>query len=746
MNFKKWTMLTALVVAQVAAVAPVGAEAASTVQSTDSVSGQQAPANVTGSGVQNSLGGQESTGAQNDTVTPDNTGVSNDPLSGLPSNTTNGTDSNLNGSNVSNDVYGGDGTITNPGGSPTSMNANQLILYLNSAKMEQNGQVYTATQPMTVKNGVSYVAIRSLVSRVGLQFSYDTAMKETVITQGTNVLRFKTDSKIYTVNGEARQMKGPAFQQKNVFMVPLTSITQALNIPYTVNNTTKQVVLDLNQKPKASFSIQQKDIYAGETQVTYLTKESSPTGLPIVNQRWEGKQDVFQEPGTYVVTYSVLDSAGNWSDPYSVTITVRPSNQPPVALFTTDKKEYKMGEKITITDLSTDDENAITKRDWVNKKLAFFQPGDVIITLTVTDKHGATGTRSETIKITNDLLYNEDDFNKIFTPYGDKYSVDGSQIPSMATIPVTSTSSPRLLIRANSPERVFQDGIVYQEMGSGSTRLLVHHVNETGRDVKMYVIATNNNITAANLNVENSGFAGPSEFATAAGKVSVQKYFQSMQDGSKRSSTVLNPGESRIILQDLNEKIMKPKQVISLLSDLYTDQPIQYTVIMVDANADPMAVLPTLAKLPKDGIHNRGTYANSDISLEYTELVGKTAQRIVLGDNKTDPNLIGTDGLDGSSASNAGNFGVVYKIKLDHVAPYSLIAFNPRGGEFAGYAMVNNQVVGIPTNGSVQAPNEMGVLYRTGHIEESVEMYFTAAAGSNLPVSVIVMPLPAIKN
>jgi hypothetical protein len=60
--------------------------------------------------------------------------------------------------------------------------------------------------------------------------------------------------------------------------------------------------------------------------------------------------------------------------------------------------------------------------------------------------------------------------------------------------------------------------------------------------------------------------------------------------------------------------------------------------------------------------------------------------------------------------------------------------------------MVNNQVVGIPTNGAVWAPNEMSVLYRTGHIEESVEMYFTAAAGSNLPVSVVVMPLPAIKN
>lgn len=124
--------------------------------------------------------------------------------------------------------------------------------------MEQDGKTYLAGQPMAVKNGVSYVAIRALVDRVGYGVKYDNKTKETIIISGEDELRFKTNSKEYTVNGETRTMKGPAYQQKNTFMVPLTSITQALNITYKVNQSAKTVVLNLNTKPVASFTIAQR--------------------------------------------------------------------------------------------------------------------------------------------------------------------------------------------------------------------------------------------------------------------------------------------------------------------------------------------------------------------------------------------------------------------------------------------------------------------------------------------------------
>lgn len=89
-------------------------------------------------------------------------------------------------------------------------------------------------------------------------------------------LRFKTNSKIYTVNGVSRTMKGAAYQQKNTFMVPLTSITQALDITYKVNQSAKTVVLNLSTKPVASFTVQ-KEVFAGD-QVTYTTRSRLSQG------------------------------------------------------------------------------------------------------------------------------------------------------------------------------------------------------------------------------------------------------------------------------------------------------------------------------------------------------------------------------------------------------------------------------------------------------------------------------------
>ncbi|MFD1905444.1 copper amine oxidase N-terminal domain-containing protein [Paenibacillus rhizoplanae] len=99
---------------------------------------------------------------------------------------------------------------------------------MNSNKMFRNGTPYTANQPMAVKNGVSYVSIRAMVEMVGVAFTYDAKTKEVIVTKGTSIMRFKTDSKIYTVDGTKVTMKGPAYQFKGTFMIPLTSITSAL--------------------------------------------------------------------------------------------------------------------------------------------------------------------------------------------------------------------------------------------------------------------------------------------------------------------------------------------------------------------------------------------------------------------------------------------------------------------------------------------------------------------------------------
>lgn len=642
----------------------------------------------------------------------------------------------------------GSGSGSDGGGSsqPPVNNERGLILMMNSAKMYHNGQLYTAAQPMAVKNGVSYVAIRSLVNRVGLKISYDSRTKETVIIRGSDELRFKTNSKIYTVNGVKKTMKGPAYQYKNTFMVPLTSITQALNISYKVDQPNKRIILNVSTKPIAGFTVANKEIFAGQTNVTYRTSGYSPAGLPIVNERWEGRQEMFQNPGWYTVRYYVQDSSGQWSDPYTQTLEVLKPNEPPTAMFVTDRDEYKMGEIITYTDQSTDDENAIIKREWDNNAKAFFTPGPVTVRLTVTDKHGASSYHEKTIVITGETLYTREEFDMLYTEAGETYRFDGSTVPGLPLVNYTRTSEPRTLIRSNSPETVYREGIVYRETSAGATRFMLHHRNSTGRKVKMYVVATNPHATAASLTTEYVGMGGPSIYPNVTGRVSVENYYESLQSTNAYKTVWIQPGASRVILTELSAVSLLDQQVVSLYADVYSNSQLRYDIILLEEGKDPVHKLPFLQLQASDGIHNRGTYHDSTRIIESEELLGTSPTRLAIGDKTSDPNLTGYDGITGYETSNAGNFGVLYQIKLNRVAPRTLIAFNPRGGKYTGSIMVNGNIVGAPNTGGVYPPNDASVLYRTGDYEQSVEIWFTAAPGSSLPVNLLIMPLPAHKQ
>lgn len=624
--------------------------------------------------------------------------------------------------------------------------ANQLILMMNSNKMYMNGKEYLANQPMAVKKGVSYVSIRAMVDMVKVKYTYDYKTKEVIVTKGDSVMRFKTDSKIYTVNGSKETMKGPAYQFKGTFMIPLTSITKALSLKYSVDNVGKRVILELNTKPTASFTVQPTEIYAGVTPVTFVTKYSSPNGSPIAQEVWnENKKDMYDQPGYYTITYSVQDASGLWSDPYTATIQVLQPNQPPVANFSTDKDEYKMGEPVTLNDLSTDPEGEELTVEWTNRALAYFNPGPVSLQLKVTDKHGLSSTFEKTINITNEQLYTQDEVAKLFTVPGDIISMDGGMIPGLPNLAYNLSSEPYTLIRSNSPETVNAEGVLYRETSLGSTRFLVHHLNNMSTRQKLYVIATNHNLYPTTITTQYLGIAGPAVSPGYTGKISIQKYFNSMLTNSSYGTITLQPGQSIPIMTDVSKIAMKPGEVLSLSADLFSDLAVQYDVVMVEQSKDPVALLPTLPLLDRDGVHNRGTYPDSTRVISVFDQVGATQSKLVLGDNDKDKNLAGIDPMNGTETSNAGNFGVLYKIRLESVAKNTLITFNPRGGIYLGSLMVNGTIVNLPNKGSLDSSDMNAVVYRSGNYEGPVDIVFSVASGSNLPVNFVFTPIPAPK-
>lgn len=624
-----------------------------------------------------------------------------------------------------------------------SSNWKQTTIYTDSSKIEQDGKAYQAPRPAIVKDGATYVALRFMAERLGATVTIDSKTKETIVKLGSVELRYKNNSKSYSLNGKAYSLKTAPYTDNNVTMIPLVPFIQGLSIPYTVDN--KTITLQRSTKPVASFKVQPQEIVAGETTVTYETNSYSPLGLDIVDERWEGREEIFDKPGAYSVSYSVQDSEGVWSEPFTLTLEAVKPNEPPVANFSTDKEEYRMGELIIYTDLSSDDEDAIVDRIWSNKEEAFFTPGNVTINLEVKDRHGAIGEFSKTIKITDETLYTRDEFYKLFTPVGNKLAIDGYSVKAMEAIPYQYQTEPVTLFRSSGPESINSEGILYQDTITGDARFLLHHKNQIGKLAKLYVIAENPGTSPATVTLKNEAMAGPTSYAEWAGRVSLTRYFEGLLDANNPQKITLQPGEKRIIWNSINKNPMKPQEIITFTGDLSSDAPIRYTSLLVSANRDPIADLDKLPYLDPNESIVRGTFADSTRVFSYNDPIGSRSVKLSLTDNREDPFQQGLDGIKGTEALNSGNYGLIYKLKLNHVAANTLVLFNPRGGLFVGSAVVNGEVVTFGHSGKEDISSTASVLYRTGNQEESVEIWISPAAGSNLPFVLLFEPLPQKK-
>jgi hypothetical protein len=127
------------------------------------------------------------------------------------------------------------------------------------------------------------------------------------------------------------------------------------------------------------------------------------------------------------------------------------------------------------------------------------------------------------------------------------------------------------------------------------------------------------------------------------------------------------------------------------------------------------------------------------------QTIGDVKSRMILADNVVDTRLTGIDKTTGTSVLNMGNYGVLYTIKLSNVQPHTAIAINPRGGHYAGAFTINGKVVYATNTSILRNPNEVGMLYKSGDTVESVDITFTPANGSMLPINLLFLPMPQPK-
>ncbi|MCM3746492.1 stalk domain-containing protein [Paenibacillus pasadenensis] len=635
-------------------------------------------------------------------------------------------------------LYGMSGTASAEGG------AKLLTLTKGSSQMMLDGTSVTAVQPMTIKNNFSYVAFSTLAQLYGYKTSYDAKSKESIAKTPSGEIRFRMNTKDIWVDGVKWTGEAPSFSQKGSLMIPVR--TWAKVSRSSISFAGKNIMLSWADQPSAAFQIQPSVIHAGEA-VQYIDQYSSPAGLPLLSEEWTGKQDVFTEPGTYTVTRRVQDASGIWSEPYSADVQVLAVNQPPVADFSTDKEVYRQGEQIQYSDLSTDDNNAIdtAKTKWTGRQNAFFEPGEKTVTLTVTDNEGLTSTISKTIQVTDEILYTQEEYGLLFTPAGEKISVDGAHIKDIPKIKYGIESEPSKMMRSNSPELWTSEGIAFDDQFDGKVRMLFHNKNTLGYNVKMYLAVTNEGFQTSRFGVKATGMGGPDPSEIRTGKLSTIRYLTALNNNVPETFIDVKPGQTELVLQEISAVPIKPGMVYSAYADVSASSTLRFRVIVVADGKDPLAEMDSMELMPADGKHTRGSFNNTDRDLIVDGVIGEQPQQILLGDNNYDPYLDGYDNTDGSLQLNRGNFGVLYKMSIT-LAPRTVVYLNPRGGLFAGAFIINGQLVPVTNNEQLKDQNEGAVLYRSGDSVETVEFKYMTPSGSNLPVTMVFQPMPGLKN
>lgn len=619
-------------------------------------------------------------------------------------------------------------------------------IIIGSNEIYHNDQAYLALSKNQVIKGTTYVSLRALCDVLKLNVHYDGLSKTFTLTDAYRTYSFVLESSTYTFNGQTFNfVNDKPLSIDGVLMMPLKQFTAHYKVYLTPSKGNRRITMNWNTFSPSQFSIKQTKIHATQTQVSFVDEFSKFSGKMVLDELWTGRFDVFPEAGTYTITRSVLTDDGVWQPPYALTVEVLPKNQPPVAEFKTNKEVYRIGEPIKYYDYSSDPESTIANKTWTNNAAAFFEKGKYDILLKVTDDMGQVSETAKTIEVTDEIMYSRDEFNKIFTPVGEKYTFQGSIVPSLERIRYTVLNTGYNLFRSNSPESAKEDGIYYEDVFSSPTRVLIHHLNLQANPVKYYLIASNPTDKPISFTVPYSGVGGPHKYITITGKISGTRYLESLEKPNQ-TEIILKPNEKKIILTRMSSTEVPNMQTISAHADVYTKAPLKLQMVILDSKKDVLENYDALTPVARDAVHRRGTFDNATKRITITERVGDTPVRLSLSDGTRDIKNKGVDAMTGDVMENDGIYGVVHEVILDRVAPNTVISINARGGAYSGSFRVNGKIIEATKISHLTNSNEAVILHRTGNQEERVEIYYIPASGSSLPLALLLDQIPKLKS
>ena len=324
---------------------------------------------------------------------------------------------------------------------------------------------------------------------------------------------------------------------------------------------------------------------------------------------------------------------------------------------------------------------------------------------------------------------------------------NGLKLPEWAT---TITTSGGKLLLSDSPEIVYDDGITYQDIVQGDTRLFFHHVNGTNQPKKIVVLLENASDQPAHVKVSQYGLGGPGYNFLEVGKKVQSDYLM----GDDVYLLEVPGNGSMSLIPKLDQSIVEPNMLVNGMYDFTTDAPVNVKVMMMPVNAVVEQFAACAKVLPADvGQYRlRGTFEGKDrlvVPAHTYDTKQHKAVAMTLADNKLDPFATGIDATDGTKTTNFGNYGIVYKIYVPATTNSKMSYYlNPRGGEYAGWLGVKYRHqeeynIATPSGntsfGSAGNGNDSAYI-GTYEGANSLWLTFSPPGASNLPIKLIISP------
>jgi hypothetical protein len=316
--------------------------------------------------------------------------------------------------------------------------------------------------------------------------------------------------------------------------------------------------------------------------------------------------------------------------------------------------------------------------------------------------------------------------------------------------PLTRTERDRVLLFSDSPEEPQQAGVLARaELPAGPVRLYLYHLNASPTDKKMVVVLENRGQAAAQVDIERFEVASPDSNFLAVGKATTAGFLIADNPAIKS----VPAGGAAHLLTTLDDTAIAPGALGHAIIDAQLSAPLTAHVIFTDPADDALASFDTLAPLPLDADHQRGTFRGADRELALAGGCPLASEggvvRLRLGhDTELAPVPAGTDEITGTAQELLGHYGFVYRIETPIAGTSAgfAVLLMARGGVFAGAARVSggelgDRVVELPSSALAIDDPTRALLVDRVPAGGTWTMIWTAPGASNLPIDLLWVPL-----